>query len=74
MAWTLFYNPVPPISDLWQLLLVLPLLLAIAIVYKAVRTRNLRHLPLDTLWALLYMVGGLLILVVLLWAVTTWAR
>jgi hypothetical protein len=74
MAWTLFYNPVPPISDFRQLLLVLPLLLSIAIVYKAVRTKNLRHLPLETLWAFLYMVGGLMVLGVVLWVVTAWIR
>lgn len=77
-AWTLFYNPVPPISDLGQLLLVLPLLLAIAITYKAVRTKNLRRLPLEIVWAFLYMVGGLtglvIILWAILWAITAWKR
>jgi hypothetical protein len=72
IGWTLFYNPAPPISDLRQLLLILPLLLSIAIVYKAVRTKDLRQLPLETLWAFLYMVGGLAGLMVMLYAVTAW--
>ena len=69
IAWTLFYSPVPGITDLRQLVLLLPLLLSIALVYKTVRTQNLRRLPLETLSALAYMVCGLAVLGAVLWGV-----
>ena len=60
---TLFYNPVSLPSDalLW---LLPPLCLAVAIIYKTIRTQNLRRLWLDTALLFLYMMGGLVALMV----------
>jgi hypothetical protein len=68
MAWTLFYHPVQWSSDslLW---LVLPLSAALAIVYKTVRTRDLRRLPLEVLVLMVLLVVGMVALGVGLWLV-----
>jgi len=60
---TLFYNPVSLPADalLW---LLPPLCLAVAIVYKTIRTQNIRRLWLDTALLFLYMMGGLAALMV----------
>lgn len=68
IAWTLFYHPVTlPAS--WALWMVLPVLLAVAVVYKTLRTENLRRLPLEIAALMGYMVGGLVVLGVGLWLV-----
>jgi hypothetical protein len=62
---TLFVNPVRMGQDsLW---LVLPLCAAAGVVYKAIRVRNLRQLPLQVLGLWAYMLVGLLILCVALY-------
>ena len=67
MAWTPFYNPMP-MSSATVLWLVLPLCASVALVYKTVRTRDLRRLPREVLGLLmLYMVPGLVLLGVGLW-------
>ncbi|MFP4104453.1 MAG: hypothetical protein ACLFVU_00040 [Phycisphaerae bacterium] len=68
LAWTLFYNPVhvPQSMALW---LMIPLLIGLGIVYKTVRTRNLRRLPLEIALLILYMGGGLFALGLGLWIV-----
>jgi hypothetical protein len=64
----IFFHPLtlPCDSLLW---LMLPLVVSVAIVYKTLRTSNLRRLP----WAILglvgYVAGGALALAVGLWAV-----
>ena len=66
--WTLFRNPMalPFDSLLWFLG---PLCVAVAIVYKTVRTQNLRRLPLEILVLMGYMVVGLVALGAGLWLI-----
>lgn len=68
IAWTLFYHPMTVPSN-WVLWLILPVLLAVAVVYKTLRTDNLRKLPKQIAMLLAYMVGGLLALGAALWLV-----
>ena len=62
----LFWDPMqlPSKSLLWMLL---PLCLVVAIVYKTVRTRNIRRLWWETLYLFGYIVGGLVVLGVAAW-------
>lgn len=62
IAWTLFYNPLLLRSDWTMLLVMLPLCLAVAVVYKTVRTRNLRRLPIEILVLMGLMTSGLAVL------------
>ena len=56
----LFVSPIQMGQDsLW---LILPLLAAVAVVYKTIRVRNLRRLPLQVLGLWAYMLVGLVIL------------
>jgi len=66
MIATLFVNPVAvPVSiQLWMLA---PLCVLVAIIYKTVRTENLRRLPLQVLSTLGYLAIGFLILGAALW-------
>jgi len=68
MAWTVFYNPIalPFDSLLWFLL---PLCVAVAVVYKTVRTHDLRRLPLEILVLMGYMLVGLIALGGGLWLI-----
>ena len=68
IAWTIFHNPmiIPQNLVLW---LLLPLCLSVAIVYKTIRTKNLRKLPTEIVGLMAYMVGGLILLGGVLWAV-----
>ncbi len=68
MIAVLFYNPIDLDSGL-LLWLLLPLLAAVAIVYKTVRTNDVRRLPLETLTLMGYMLGGLTALGAALWLV-----
>jgi len=65
-AWTLFYNPVL-LSSGAVLYLVLPLLAAVAVIYKTIRTKNIRRLWLEILGLILYMYAGLAALCAALW-------
>ncbi len=62
----LFYNPITLPCDklLW---LMLPLSISVAIVYKTLRTNNIRHLPLEILVLVVYLVVGVIGLGVGLW-------
>ena len=66
MAWTPFYDPMTLRfhSQIW---LLLPLCASVAIIYKTVRTRDLRRLPREVVAAFAYMVVGLAILAAALW-------
>jgi len=70
IAWTLFTNPilVPQTAVLW---LILPMCLSVAVVYKTVRTSDLRRLPREIAGLMVYMAGGLVLLGVVLWLVQT---
>jgi len=68
IASTLFRNPMtlPFYSLLWFLP---PLCVAVAVVYKTVRTENLRRLPLEILVLMGYMIVGLVALGAGLWVI-----
>ena len=68
IAWTIFHNPmiIPQNLVLW---LLLPLCLSVAIVYKTIRTKNLQKLPAEIIMLMAYMIGGLILLGGILWAV-----
>ena len=64
----IFFHPVTLPSDslLW---LMLPLVVSVAVVYKTLRTNNLRRLPLQILGLVGYIAGGTVVLAVGLWAI-----
>ena len=66
---SLFYNPIQLPSDSLLVWLVLPLCVAVAVVYKTLRTRSLRRLPLEIGLLMLYMVLGLAALGAGLWLI-----
>ncbi|MBI5723210.1 MAG: hypothetical protein HZA50_04575 [Planctomycetes bacterium] len=66
LAWTLFYNPVPMPST-WSFWLLLPLCLSIVVVYRTIRTKDMRRLPMEILRLSIYMAAGLSILGLALW-------
>ena len=75
MAWTIFLNPIPHLSQAAALWLVIPLCASVAVVYKALRVPEIRQLPRAAAGLLLYMVGGLAILGAVLWALHRyWVR
>jgi hypothetical protein len=65
---TIFFHPLvlPTHSLLW---LMLPLVVSVAVVYKTLRTNNLRRLPLQILLLAIYISGGAVVLAVGLWAI-----
>jgi hypothetical protein len=67
----LFHNPMTLSTDslLW---LMLPLSISVAIVYKTLRTNNLRRLPLEILGLIGYVVVGVIGLGVGLWFIQTY--
>ena len=69
IAWSLFVNPMLLNGGRWTLSLLLPLCVSAAIVYKTLRTNNLRRLPLEILSLIGYMVLGLIALGLGLWIV-----
>lgn len=69
MIATLFYHPLP-LSFSTYLWLLVPLCAAVAIVYKAVRVRDVRTLPREVGVLIVYMVAGLAILCALLWLIS----
>lgn len=56
-------------SSLW---LVLPLCASVSIVYKTVRTEDLRRLPMEIAALFAYMITGLVALGVVLWGIHSW--
>ena len=69
MAWTIFLNPIPHLSQAAALWLVLPLCASVAVVYKAIRVPNLRDLPREVAGLILYMAVGLAVGGAALWAI-----
>ena len=65
---TLFSNPIE-LSDTAQLLLVLPLCIAVAIVYKTIRLKDLHRLWLEVAALVGYMIAGLGALGLSLWLI-----
>ena len=70
IAWSLFVNPMVLNGDRWTLRLLIPLCASAAIVYKTLRTNNLRRLPLEVLSLIGFMVLGLIGLGLGLWIVS----
>lgn len=68
MPAVLFYHPMvlPQTAVLW---LILPLCLSVAVVYKTLRTADLRRLPREVVGLMAYIVGGLILLGTVLWLV-----
>ncbi len=68
IGWVLFYNPMtlPHDSLIW---LMLPLCLGVAVVYKTVRTENLRRLIWQVMGLMCLIVGGLTALGTALWLI-----
>ena len=71
IAWTPFYHPLP-MSWMNQLWFLPPLCAAVAIIYKTLRTNNLRRLPLEILVLMGYMLAGLGALGGGLWALQSY--
>jgi len=67
MVSEIFTHPVQLNSDIWTLLLVIPLCASVVVVYKTVRTENLRRLPFEIVTTMAYVLGGLAALGVVLW-------
>ena len=72
-AWILFYHPMKLSFDS-QLYLLIPVLAAVAIVYKTIRTEAVHRLPRDILVLLAYMMLGLVVLCAGLWLVHEYWR
>lgn len=68
MIATLFVNPIP-LTPTQVFFMLLPLLVATAVVYKTVRTRDLRLLVKEVGVLVVYMVAGLAALGTGLWAI-----
>jgi hypothetical protein len=71
IAWVPFVEPLQ-ISATAIFWLLLPLLLAVAIVYKAVRSQDLHRIGIEIAGLMLYMVAGLTALGAGLWLVHTY--
>ncbi len=68
MMASLFWNPMTleSGSTIW---LLIPLCISVAVVYKAIRVERPAQLPLQILLLVVYMLGGLTLLGVALWAI-----
>lgn len=63
---TLFVDPMEISSrSLWM---VIPVCIGVAVVYKTIRTRSLRRLPLEVALLSLYILAGIAALMTALWA------
>jgi len=64
--WTPFYNPMT-IRSAWQIWLMLPLCVSVAVIYKTVRVGTLRNLWVEILSLVLYIVTGIAALAAGVW-------
>ena len=67
---TLFVNPIqidPATSIFWMI----PLCIAVAVVYRTIRTHNLRTLPREIVTLSVCLIGGLAALMAILWTAQT---
>ncbi len=62
----IFHHPLTISFDM-ELWLVLPLLLAVGLVYKTLRVRRPADLPREMVFLAVYMAGGLVLLCLALW-------
>ncbi len=70
-AWIVFVEPIPLEANGWALWMLLPLCLAVTIVYKTIRAKNLYRLLLQILASIGYVLGGLVLLAIAFWLVLT---
>jgi EamA domain-containing membrane protein RarD len=63
----IFVNPVTLDGGMWTLLLVLPLCASVSVIYKTVRTNDVRRLPLQAVGVMAYISAGLVALAGLLY-------
>ncbi|MGD8451247.1 MAG: hypothetical protein PVJ57_05460 [Phycisphaerae bacterium] len=63
LAWIPFVHPLklPPGARLWM---VLPLVLCVAVVYRATRARSVRDLPKATVWTFVNIIVGMVAIAV----------
>lgn len=68
MLATIFTNPilVPGWLTLW---LLIPLIVVVAVVYKTIRTENVKKLPVEIIKLTIYMLGGLALLGFAVWLI-----
>jgi len=59
---TIFVNPIMLKGDIWTLALLLPLCVSVAVIYKTVRVKELRRLPVEIAGVLAYITAGLVVL------------
>ena len=67
---TLFVNPIP-IDPATAIFWVIPLCIAVAAVYRTIRTDNLRRLPREIVTLSVCLIGGLAALMAILWTAQT---
>lgn len=68
LAYIPFVSPLPGAWNWWWLLL-LPLCAALAIVYKSIKCRSMKEVPVEAAVILLWIIGGLVASAVVLAAV-----
>lgn len=71
IAWTIFTNPLT-LSFNSELMFLLPLCAAVAIIYKTIRVDDLRYLAREIVSLVAYMVAGLVVLCIGLWLIHTY--
>jgi hypothetical protein len=67
---TIFVNPIP-IDPTDAIFWVIPLCIAVAAVYRTIRTDNLRRLPREIVTLSVCLIGGLAALMAILWTAQT---
>jgi len=70
LAWVPFLQPLPIGEDFT--LMMLPVVLAMAIVVKATKLRDLRHLPQQAAWLTLQIAGFMVVAAIVLWLIAAW--
>lgn len=67
-GWVPFVTPPPGLWDYWPVLL-LPLVVAVSIVYKSIRCESMSQVPREATIISLWILGGLLASAVVLWTI-----
>ncbi|MFA7236240.1 MAG: hypothetical protein WC058_05180 [Phycisphaeraceae bacterium] len=69
LAWTPLLNPID-LHEPWTFLLLIPLALAIGIIYKALKLADLSRLPRESLRVTFYIVGSMILAAIALLVLT----
>lgn len=67
---TLFVNPIP-IDPATSIFWLIPLCIAVAAVYRTIRTQDVRKLPREIITLSVCLIGGLAALMAILWTAQT---